>query len=315
MLPLRNGVLFPGAGVPFVVGREASLAAVDAALAREDKDLVVCFQRLVDEEPRALADLRSVGVRAHIRTIQRTPEAMTVLVHGIERVGLDSVVTSERALFASVRPLPMLVDEGTDVEALTRDVTGLVQRLVQLAKGGEVPPLDALLRGDEDRVRFVFAVASLLDIEGGKAQELLEKSTVSDALRFLVGHRAREVKILEVRQEIVQQVAGQMDKEQREYVLRKQLQTIQNELGSADSEAAEVTDLRQRLEGGGLPEAALREAMRELGRLERMPGASHEHQVIRSYIELVLELPWSVESETRVDLVAARSVLDRTIFD
>jgi ATP-dependent Lon protease len=310
VLPLRNGVLFPGVGAPFVVGRESSLAAVEAALAREDKDLVVCFQRSTEHEPKSLADLRGVGVRGHIRTIQRAPEAMTVLVHGIERVGLDSVVFSERALFASVRPMPMVVDEGTDVEALTREVTGLVQRLVQLAKGGEVPPLDALLRADDDRVRFVFAVASLLDIEGGKAQELLEQSTVSDALRFLVGHLAREVKILEVRQEIVQQVAGQMDKEQREYVLRKQLQTIQNELGDSDSEAAEVAELRQRLEGAGLPEAALKEAMREVGRLERMPGASHEHQVIRGYIELVLELPWNVESETRVDLAAARSILD-----
>ena len=174
VLPLRNGVLFPGFGLPLVVGRDASLAAVEVALARQDKDLVVCFQRSPEGDPKTLGDLRTVGVRGHLRTIQRATESMTLLVHGIERVGVDSVVSSERVLFASVHPLPMVVDEGTDVEALTREVSGLVQHLVKLAKGGEVPPLDAVLRAREDRVRFVFGVASLFDLEGVKAQELLE---------------------------------------------------------------------------------------------------------------------------------------------
>ena len=125
-----------------------------------------------------------------------------------------------------------------------------------------------------------------------------------------MGHLAREAKILEVRQDIVQQVAGQMNKEQREYVLRKQLKTIQSELGDADSEAAELGDLRSRLAEAGLPDSALKEATRELARLERIPPQSHEYQVIRGHIELVLELPWSVETDARTDLAASRKVLD-----
>lgn len=310
VLPLRAGVLFPGIGAPFVVGRDGSLAAVDAALAREDKDLVVCGQRTSEGEPRGLADLSAVGVRGHIRSLQRGPESVTVVIHGIERVAIDSVLSSGPGLFASVRPMPMRVDEGTDVEALSREVSGLVHKLVQLAKGSELPSIDALLRPDEDRVRFVFTVASLLDVEPTFGRELLEQSSVGDALRLLVKHLAREVQILEVRREIIERVATQMDKEQREYVLRKQLKTIQDELGDGDGEAAEASELTQRIAQAGLPEHARKEAEREVARLERMSPASHEHQVIRGYLEFVLELPWSAATEVKVDLPAARAVLD-----
>jgi ATP-dependent Lon protease len=310
VLPLCAGVLYPGVGAPFVVGRDGSLAAVEAALAREDKDLVVCRQRASEGEPRTLAELHAVGVRGHIRSLQRSPDSVTVLVHGIERVTLDSIVTAERAIFASVRPMPMLVDEGTDVEALAREALELVQQLIQLARGAEVPSLDSLLRPDEDRVRFVFAVASLLDLDSRKGQELLEQPKVSDALRLLVRHVAHELRILEVRTDIVRDVAGQMDKEQRDYVLRKQLKTIQEELGDGDSELVEAKELRERLAAAALPEHAAKEVARELGRLERIPAAAHEHQLVRSYVEFVLELPWNTESATKVELQAARAVLD-----
>jgi ATP-dependent Lon protease len=309
VLPLRIGALFPKVAAPFAVGRPGSLAAVEQAASREDRDLIVAGQRDPRADPDSIAAFHQVATRARVRTMQRAGESATVLVQGLERVTLEEIVQDGERLTARVSPRPLVVDVGADVDALTREITALVLKLVELTKGENVPGLETLLQSD-DLARFLYTVASLIGLEPDKAQDLLEKDRVSDGLHLLHDHLTHEVRVMEVRQEIAQKAAGKMGKEQRQYLLRQQLQQIQEELGESDSEQELVNELRQRLAETELPDFAKKELERELKRLERLPPAAQEHNVVRSYLELALELPWTKTTESKVHLPEARKVLD-----
>jgi ATP-dependent Lon protease len=316
LVPLKNSVLFPNLLMPLSVGRAASLAAVEAGLATEEKEIVVVAQRDSSvDEPRQ-EDLYTVGTKAVIRKMSRpSPEMMEVLVIGTERVVILRVDNEEPFARARVRAYPVPEERNSEIEALHRALVDLAVKAVGLAQAQQAPQeLTRMIAQNEDALRLVYLLASMFSIEPQKEQELLEAPTRADALRLMHSYLSHEVEVLELRNKIANSAKTEMTKEQRDYLLRQQMRAIQQELGEKNPDQAETELLREQLEKADLPEDVKKEADRELGRLERIPAGQPEHQVIRNYLELILELPWKKATEDNLDIANARRVLDEDHF-
>jgi len=315
VLPLKNTVLFPHLLMPLSVGRSSSLAAVQAALATEEKEIVLVAQRDPSNENPGQEDLHTVGTKAVIRKMSRPNEnLMEVLVMGVERVVLARVDREDGYLKARVTALPLPDDHGPEVEALTQAIVELATKAVELAQPQAPPELARMLAAGDDPLRMVYLLASMLSLETEKDQALLEAATRLDALRLMHAYLSHEVQVLELKSKIANNARSEMSKEQRDYMLRQQMRAIQQELGEKNPEQADVDLLRERLEKADLPEEVRKELERELGRLEKLPASSPEHSVIRSYIDLVLELPFNVYTQDNLDIAHARKVLDDDHF-
>ena len=315
VLPIKNALLFPYLQMPLSVGRPTSLSAVEAAMASEEMQIIVVAQRDATVEAPKRDDLYPVGTRAIIKKMTRTKEGMMELVvQGVERVIILELEQTEPHLAASVRILPLSTDSGPEVEALQRSILELTVKALEMAQPQVSPQLTQLL-ADEDPLHLVFLLASMFNLELDKEQSLLAAETREDALRLMHGYLTYEVQVLELRRKIAGKAETEMGREQREYMLRKQLRAIQQELGEENPEQAESALLRERVAKTDLPEEVRKEADRELQRLERLSAASPEHNVIRSYLELILELPWLKSSESVFDLARARQVLDEDHYD
>jgi len=316
VLPLKNSVLFPHLLMPLSVGRPASVAAVDTALAGEEKELLIIAQRDASVETPGQDDIYTIGTRAVIKKMSRSTEStMELIVLGIERVMLVHLEATEPYLKARVQAVPMVVEQTPEVEALRHEVLELSSKVIALTQPQAPAELNRLLASTEDPLRLAYLLASMLGLELDKEQALLEAQTVSDALRLMHTYLAHEAQVLELRSKIASAAQTEMSKEQREYLLRQQLRAIQQELGEKNPEQAEVDLLRERLDKADLPEEVRKEARRELTRLERLPTAAPDYHVIRTYLEFVLELPWRVGTEDRLDIALARQILDEDHYN
>ena len=316
VLPIKNTVLFPHLQMPLSIGRPASIAAVETAMASEEKQIIVVAQRDATAETPSQDDLYTIGTKAIIKRMTRPRDGMLELVvQGVERVVVVKVEQTTPHLTARVRILPSPADGGAEVEAVHRSILELAAKALELAQPQASAQLGQLLANTEEPLRLVYLLGSMLSLDLVKEQSLLEAQTRADALRLMHGYLSYEVQVLELRQKIAGQAQSEMSREQREYLLRQQLRAIQQELGEQNPEQAEIAMLRERLEKGDLPEEVRKEAERELQRLERLPAASPEYHVIRSYLELVLELPWRKSAESVFDIARARQVLDEDHYD
>jgi ATP-dependent Lon protease len=315
VLPLKNTVLFPHLFMPLAVGRPNSIAAVEAVLATEEKSFVVAAQRDGSNEQPGLDDLFSIGTRAVIKKMARGEGVIELIVQGVERVTLIKAEQSEPFLKARVHPLPEPQDGGTELEAMYRAVIDLAGRVLELAQVQVPVNIQQLVAQTQDPLRFCYLLGSMLSLDVGREQALLEAPTRSDALRLLHGYLAHETQVLELRKKISTAAETEMSKQQREYMLRQQLQAIQEELGEQNPEKAEVEELRRRLGEADLPDNVRKEAERELGRLERLPPAAPDYQVIRTYLDFIVELPWNKTTTDAIDLPRARQVLDEDHYD
>jgi ATP-dependent Lon protease len=310
VLPLKNTILFPGLLLPLSVGRESSLAAVEAALKTEEKEVILVAQRDPHVEAPQQDDLYTIGTRAVIRKSSRpSEEMMEILVLGTERVVIVKI-ESDEYLKARYRDLPLPHDSGSEVEALQRALLDLAGKSVALAQPQSAAELTRMLTGAEDPLRLAYLLASIFSLDVAKEQKLLEAETRVDALRLMHSYLAHELQVLELRQRIASSARDEMSKEQREYLLRQQLRAIQQELGEKDGEKAEVELLRERFDKTELPEEATKEIERELDKLERLPAQSPDHHVTRTWVEFVLDLPWSTSTEDNLEIAHAREVLD-----
>jgi len=316
LVPLKNSVLFPNLLMPLSVGRAASLAAVEAALATEEKEIVVVAQRDPSADEPRQEDLYTVGTKAVIRKMSRpSQELMEVLVVGTERVVILKVDNEEPFARARVQPYPVPEERNSEIEALHRALVDLAVKAVGLAQPQQATQeLARMIAQNEDALRLVYLLASMFSLEPQKEQALLEAATRADALRLMHSYLSHEVEVLELRNKIADSAKTEMSKEQRDYLLRQQMRAIQQELGEKNPDQAETELLREQLEKADLPEDVKKEAERELGRLERIPAGQPEHQVIRSYLELILELPWKKATEDTLDIANARRVLDEDHF-
>jgi ATP-dependent Lon protease len=316
LFPLKNAVLFPYLGMPLTAGRAVSINAIESAVATEEKELLVVAQRDAAVQEPDRADLFDFGAKAVIRRLAPAPQGgVQVLVQAIQRVRIRDLVQKEPFLRAEFQPAPVALDAGVEIEALEREVKDLGAKVVALARPDADVDFSQLAGGEEDRLRFLYVLASLLGLELGKAQAVLDANDVKSALERMHGYLQHEVQVLELRRDIASKVQTELSKQQRDMLLRQQMRAIQDELGEGDEEGAEVELLRERVEKANLPESVRKEVDRELKRLARLPAASPESGVIRTYVELAIELPWNERSEAVLDLERAREVLDADHLD
>ncbi|MBP6607783.1 MAG: endopeptidase La [Nitrospira sp.] len=311
VLPLKRTVLFPGTMMPLTVGRDRSIAAVEAALKTEDKTLLVVAQRDAQTDQPTQEDLYPIGTKAIIKQTARTPDGhYNILIQGLERFVLLKLDQVDPYLQARVKQLAPPSEQSTEVEALHRAILDIITELPKLIQTPGVHEAVAALGTEEDPVVLAYRIASLLNLTLDGEQQLLAASTRADLLRGLYAALSREIQILQLRDKITSEAREKLGKTQREYLLREQLKTIQQELGEGNGEEDEVGALRTKIQEANLPEQVRKETDRELARLAKTPSASPEHQVIRSYLELVLELPWNKSSEEGLDLAHVRKVLN-----
>jgi ATP-dependent Lon protease len=313
VLPLQNTTLFPETVVPLAVGRTRSVAAVESALATEEK-LLACISARREEVTGAdalPADLYEVGTLVMIKRMMRSDEALQLIVQGTERVKVLSWTQEQPFLRARVQILPPLrVENADEVEAVKRNVQALIQQA--LAMLPQVPPeVRAAVMGANDPIRLAYFLASVLNLGVEQEQRMLEAESVDQLLHLAHSYLAREIDILQIRSKVANEAQEEMNKAQRDYILRQQMKAIQKELGEDEGgERAEAELLRERLEKVDLPEDVRKEAERELKRMERLPSAAPDYHVIRTYLEYVLELPWLKSTEDKLDLKEARVILD-----
>ncbi len=317
LLPLKNSVLFPGLLMPLSVGREASLGAVEKALATEDKEIIVVAQRDPSIDTPGAENLFTIGTRAAIKKVSRhNGSQIDVLVLGIERVVIVKVDDGEGSMTARVRALPMPDDSSRETEALTLAIVEMGSKFVGLIQNDRQNPqeLARMFTMHEDPLRLAYMVASIMNLDGLREQSLMEAPTRVEALRLVHGWLSHEVEVLNLRNKITEDARGEMSKEQRDYILRQQKRAIENELGEKNDDKAETEELREKLKKADLPDEVRKEAERELGRLEKMNPQQPEHNVIRTWLEYVIELPWKTRSEDNLDIPRARQVLDEDHF-
>jgi ATP-dependent Lon protease len=313
VLPLQNTTLFPDTVVPLTVGRQRSLAAVESALSKEEK-LICCISLKnpdVTGQDAQTSDLFEIGTLVNIKRMMRADETMQLIVQGVDRVKIVSWAQEQPFLKAKVEILPELnVKDDEEVEALKRSVQSLIQEA--LAMLPNVPPeIRMAVLSNNDPVQLTYFLASVLDLGVENEQKMLESNTVDELLSLAHRFLTREVEIMQIRTKIATEAQGEMDKAQRDYILRQQMKAIQKELGEDETgEKAEAAQLRERLETADLPEEVRKEAERELRRMEALPQAAPDYHVIRTYLEYILELPWKKASEDKLDLVEAQKILD-----
>ena len=313
VLPLQNTTLFPETVVPLAVGRERSTRSVESALATEEK-MIACVttrtENVTGDDARP-DDLYKIGTLVNIKRMMRNEGIMQLIVQGMDRFEVIEWTGEQPFLKAKIQILPELrrVDDE-EIEALKRNIQGMIQEALALLP--QVPPeVRMAVTTQENPVQLAYFLASVLDLGTETEQKMLESSTVDGLLTLTHAALAREVEIMQIRSKIANEAQHEMDKSQRDYVLRQQMKAIQKELGDEDSgEAAEASQLRTRLEKADLPDEVRKEAERELKRMEQLPQSAPDYHVIRTYLEYVLELPWRKSSEEKLDLNEARKILD-----
>jgi ATP-dependent Lon protease len=311
VVPIKNTVLFPNLLMPLSVGRPKSIAAIAAALTTEAKEILVITQRDSSVEVPGPADLFPTATKAVIKRSARGKDKFEILVLGVERVAVDSF-TGEDFLSASFRPIPLpdqtLDSANPEIEALHREVSDLASRVLKHANVELPAEFAAAITGHDDPLQMTWMLASVLSMDVNLEHSLLAAESRAEALRLIHAHLSHELQILQIRGNIATAAQNEMGKEQREYFLRQQLRAIQQELGGKEGES-ELVLLRERLKGVELPEEVRKEADRELSRLDRLSTQAPDYNVGRTWLELILELPWTKASDAPIDIAGARQIL------
>jgi ATP-dependent Lon protease len=313
ILALQNLTIFPETVVPLGIGRPRSMAAVESALSTPEKLLACVTVRpdRSDDTDATSDDLYEVGTLTMIKRMERTGEGMRIIVQGTERIRVVQWKQQDPHLRAVVEilPPPRTVD-AEQVEATKRNLQQMITEALALLPNVPAEVRIAVL-GSVEPTRLSYFLASILNLGVEEEQKMLEANTADELVRLAHTNLAREVEILQLRSKIASEAQTEMDKAQRDYVLRQQMRAIQKELGEDETgEAAETELLRERLEKAELPDEVREEADRELKRLQRLPPAAPDYHVIRTYLEFILELPWLKSSENKLDLAEARRILD-----
>jgi ATP-dependent Lon protease len=316
VLPLKSTVVFPRIFIPLSVGRRRSLRLLDE-LPAGDRYIAVAAQLDETAEEVAFADLHHVGAMVRIQHMLKLPDGTVQLaVLGVRRIKLTSAVSDDPYLTGSIAPYPEIAGDQPPIEreAMVRRAIASFQQLVALAP--QLPAELASAAGAiDDPLHLAYYIANHIRLTTDERQHLLEMDSAREKLEKLLGHMAHELEVLELGRKIQSQAEESMGKAQREYFLREQLKAIQRELGELDGDQAELSELRDRIEKAGLPPEAKREADREINRLERIPSASPESSVIRTYLDLMVSLPWNTSTGGDVDVTKARGILDDDHYD
>ncbi|WP_428936975.1 endopeptidase La [Fontivita pretiosa] len=315
ILPIRNIVVFPGTVMPLNVGRQKSKNLLDEVMPG-DKKIGIVTQRNPEVEDPKFEDLYHVGVAATILKLFKLPDGnQSIIVHGLVRFRLKGLVQTEPFAVGQIEVLEEIIRPGPELEALVASVRQQANRVIELSPNTPDEAAQVL-----NSITSPSALADFLaaNVQGDVAdkQAMLEELDVEKRLRMVASKLATQLDVLELQNKIQTQVKENIDKSQRRYYLQEQMKAIRKELGETEAgTAGEIEQLREKLIAAKLPENVMKEAERELARLEAIPSASPEYGVIRTYLTILSELPWSVTTPDKLDLEEARRILDRDHHD
>src|SRR5271169_6264667 len=309
VLPLRGIVIFPSQIHPFLVSRPSSLKLIEDC-GQTSKVIALAAQKNPEDEQPAPEGLFQRGTAVRILKMLKYPDqSVRVLVQGLSRIELGQFMQREPYFMVKVARLPETFTPEKEAEALQANLVNQFSKFVSLVP--YLPDeLQVMAMQVRDPARLTDLVASYLKIAIEELQDLLTTLDVRQRLEKLLVILSREIELLELGHKIQSQVQSELNKSQREYYLRQQLKAIQKELGEGDGRSAEIDDLEKKIEAAKLPEDARKAADKELDRLRMIPPESAEHTVVRTYIDWLATLPWSVATEDNLEIKHAREVLD-----
>lgn len=315
ILPLRGTIVYPLTVLPLNVGQARSLRLVDEVATSPNRLVGLVTIKNDKFEDAGPEDVYEVGTVAVIHRMLRAPDGtVRLIVQGLERIRIKEYTAQEPYLKARIEPDPEKVEKTVEVEALMRNTTDLFRRLVSLAQHLPEEILMAALNVEDPR-QLAYMIATSLRIDMTDAQGLLEIDDISGKLTKLNALMTKELEVLELGKKIQGQAQAEMEKSQREYILREQLKQIQKELGEGNEQEQEVKEYEDKIAKAKMPEEAEKEARRELDRMKAMPPAAAEYSVIKSYLDWLVDLPWSVETPDNLDIPRARQILDEDHYD
>ncbi|MDE0313008.1 MAG: endopeptidase La [Caldilineaceae bacterium] len=309
VLPLRGIVVYPMMWLPLTIGQERSIKLVEESLPQNRIIALVTSRDESIEEP-APDQIYEIGTAAQVHRVLKAPDGtIRLAVQGLERIRLKEYIQDKPYLRARVEVLPETLEEGLELDGSARAVQDLFRRLVEL--DGQMPDELAVMAANVENARqLAYLVASSMRLEMNDAQDLLEIDSVQEKLLRLTHLLHNEVDVTELGNKIQSQAQGEMEKMQKDFFLREQIKAIQKELGEEDEQEADIRELEERIEAAGMPEEAHKEATRELNRMRRMPIQAAEYSVIKTYLDLMVSLPWQKTTEDNLDINHAREVLE-----
>ena len=309
ILLMEDTVIYPHTLVPLILKDPPLIAAVDDALSRER---IAGAVMLKDKEK---GDFYQTGSAVLIHRMLKFPDGtMRMVTQGLAKISITTMIQEEPFPKAQIQVLDEHPEKSERVEALMRAVLAQYQKMIGLVP--YIPDeIQAAAMNIEDPIRLVYFIATLMKMQAEDKQEILELESAEEKLKKISAILQREVELLELGTKIQSEVQNKMTKGQREFVLREQLKAIKQELGEEDEVQVEIKEFREKIEAADLPDYVLKEAEREMNRLEKVPTASPEYGVIRTYLEWLIELPWSRETTDNMDLDRAKQVLDEDHYD
>jgi ATP-dependent Lon protease len=316
VLPVRDMVMYPSVILPLFVGRDMSINAVEKSLSKDRLIIVVAQKDLTDEDPLP-SRIYSVGVVSQIMRMLRLPDGrVKVLIQGVKKARIEEYVQEMPTFLARISVIeePIITEITTEIEGLMRYVKEEMEKVVSM--GRMVPP-DILMVLDtiDEPGRLADIAAANLGLTVENAQEVLEIVDPVKRLRRLSEILGKEIELLNVQAKILSQAKEEMSKSQREYFLREQMKAIRTELGEGDERSEEVEDLKKRIKKAKMPKDVEKEANKQLERLDMMHPDAIESTMVRTYIEWLVELPWSVSTKDSIDIRKARGILDEDHYD
>lgn len=315
ILPLKGVVVYPLTVLPLNVGQARSLKLVDDVVKETNRLIGLVTIKNDKFEDAGPDDLYEIGTAAVIHRMLRAPDGtVRLIVQGMERIRIKEYSSLEPYLKANIELAPEKIDKSVETEALVRNTIELFRKLVNLSQTLPEELLMAAMNVEDPR-QLVYMIATSLRMDNKQAQELLELDDVQQKLIQLDALLTKEVDVLELGKKISGQAQQEIEKNQREYILREQLKQIQKELGEGSEQEAEITAYDKKIAEAGMPEEAEKEARRELDRMKTMPPAAAEYHVIKTYLDWLVDLPWSKLTEDNLDIPNARKILDEDHYD
>ena len=310
LLPLRGIIVYPAMVLHLDVGRPKSVNALEKAMVDDHHIFLVTQKDIHVDEPKE-EDLYPVGTVAHVKQMLKLPNGtIRVLVEGLYRAKIDAFLPDEKALVVRIRRLVDEDDQNLETEALMRAVLKQFEQYISLSRKIS-PETLATVKDIEEPGRLADVIAGYLSLKIRDKQEILETTNVRQRLEKVLAILNNEKEVLELERKIGQRVKKSMEKTQKEYYLREQMKAIQKELGEKDGKTGEVEELRKRLDAKNPPPNVREKVEKELERYEKMPSTSAESSVIRTYIDWLLSLPWTEQTEDRIDLNEVKRILDQ----
>src|SRR5919199_361638 len=305
VLPLYETVVFPHMMQPIQVGRRPSLLAVEEAVKHRPHRIVMLTQRDSDKQDVQPGDLMEIGVLATLGPMFRLPDgSVQLLAQGEERIRVVRYVQADPFLEVEVEVIPQVTETTPEIVALMQSVKELITNYINLRGNIPAEPLSTV-RDIEDPSWLADLVGYMPELEPEQRRNLLTTLDVVERLKVAHTLASEQVQVLELKTRITSEVQKNIDKTQREYLLREQMKEIQRELGELDPEQAEAQEWREKIASAEMPEKAEEKALKEVDRLERMPAASPEVGMIRTYLDWLVGMPWSVSTEDQLDIKAA----------